>query len=330
MPTVAPVEVDGFVVRAGYLKDTAFFASGEGDIVLSGQGETKLKPHKAGLLAAEPTIDGKGLITSGDDGCIFLSAADGSSECVAERPRKWIDLIAAGPSGALAFASGRTAWVRFADGREKEIAHERAVGGLAFAPKGMRLAVGRYDGATLWWAGTDGAPVELSWNGAHLGVSFSPDGKYVVTAMQENALHGWRIDTKPNQDFKHMRMTGYPAKIRSYSWSRKGAWLVTSGAPSAIAWPFQGKDGPMGKAPKELGFRGDTMVTCVACHPVEDMVAIGYADGMVLAVRLADSQEALLRRPGKGAVTAMDWNAAGRMLTFGCETGECGVIDISI
>ncbi len=221
MPTVAPVEVDGFVVRAGYLKDTAFFASGEGDIVLSGQGETKLKPHKAGLLAAEPTIDGEGLITSGDDGCIFLSAADGSSECVAERPRKWIDLIAAGPSGALAFASGRTAWVRFADGREKEFAHERAVGGLAFAPKGMRLAVGRYDGATLWWAGTDGAPVELSWNGAHLGVSFSPDGKYVVTAMQENALHGWRLSD--SQGHAHGRATR-PRSSPSAGRSRGDIW----------------------------------------------------------------------------------------------------------
>lgn len=323
MPTVAPVEVDGFVVRAGYLKDTAFFASGEGDIVLSGQGETKLKPHKAGLLAAEPTIDGKGLITSGDDGCIFLSAADGSSECVAERPRKWIDLIAAGPSGALAFASGRTAWVRFADGREKEFAHERAVGGLAFAPKGMRLAVGRYDGATLWWAGTDGAPVELSWNGAHLGVSFSPDGKYVVTAMQENALHGWRLS-----DSQDMRMTGYPAKVKSFSWSVKGRYLATSGANAAILWPFFGKTGPMGQTPLQLGTRGDNLVSAVACHPKEDVIAVGYQDGMILMCRFEDNAEVLLRRPGLGPVSTMAWDADGVRLVFGTETAEAGIISL--
>jgi WD40 repeat protein len=323
LPTVAPVEVDGFVVRAGYLKDTAFFASGEGDIVLSGQGETKLKPHKAGLLAAEPTIDGKGLITSGDDGCIFLSAADGSSECVAERPRKWIDLIAAGPSGALAFASGRTAWVRFADGHEKEFAHERAVGGLAFAPKGMRLAVGRYDGATLWWAGTDGAPVELSWNGAHLGVSFSPDGKYVVTAMQENALHGWRLS-----DSQDMRMTGYPAKVKSFSWSVKGRYLATSGANAAILWPFFGKTGPMGQTPLQLGTRGDNLVSAVACHPKEDVVAVGYQDGMILMCRFEDNAEVLLRRPGLGPVSTMAWDADGVRLVFGTETAEAGIISL--
>ena len=101
--------------------------------------------------------------------------------------------------------------------------------------------------------------------GAHTGITFSPDGNFLVTTMQENALHGWKL-----ADAKHMRMTGYPAKVKSLSWSAKGKWLASSGAPGAIVWPFQGKDGPMGKAPIELGTRGDTMVTCVACHPSQD------------------------------------------------------------
>ena len=114
--------------------------------------------------------------------------------------------------------------------------------------------------------------------------------------MQENALHGWKL-----ADGKHMRMTGYPAKVKSLSWSAKGKWLASSGAPAAIVWPFQAKDGPMGKAPLELGTRGNAMVTSVACHPSQDIAAIGYDDGMVMAVRFADAKEVLLRRPGKGA-----------------------------
>ena len=58
------------------------------------------------------------------------------SSRIAERPRKWIDHVAAGPNGAVAFAAGRQATVRFADGRERSFDHSRAVGGLAFAPKG--------------------------------------------------------------------------------------------------------------------------------------------------------------------------------------------------
>jgi WD40 repeat protein len=142
--------------------------------------------------------------------------------------------------------------------------------------------------------------------------------------MQENALHGWKLS-----DGKHMRMSGYPSKVKSMSWSAKGKWLASSGAPAAIVWPFQSKDGPMGKAPLELGTRGNTMVTCVACHPGDDIAAIGYEDGMVLAARFADGKEVLLRRPGKGAITAMMWDKAERRIVFGSAAGDCGVIDIS-
>ena len=117
--------------------------------------------------------------------------------------------------------------------------------------------------------------------------------------------------------------------MKSLSWSPKGRWLASAGAPAAIVWPFQGKDGPMGKAPLELGTRGNTQVTAVACHPADDFVAIGYADGMVLAARIADQKEVLLRRPGKGAISAMGWDRAGRRVVFGSEEGDCGVIDIA-
>lgn len=85
----------------------------------------------------------------------------------------------------------------------------------------------------------------------------------------------------------------------------------------------------MGKAPLELGTRGDVMVTSVACHPAEEMVAIGYSDGMVMAVRFADGREALLRRPGKGPVSAMAWDRRGGRLAFGSQAGDCGIIDIT-
>lgn len=85
----------------------------------------------------------------------------------------------------------------------------------------------------------------------------------------------------------------------------------------------------MGKAPQELGTRANIMATCVSFHPAEDVLAIGFIDGMVLGVRLADGKEALLRRPGKGAITSMSWSSTGKLLSFASEAGDCGVIDIS-
>jgi hypothetical protein len=140
--------------------------------------------------------------------------------------------------------------------------------------------------------------------------------------MQENALHGWRI-----ADAKDMRMSGYPAKPKSLSWSAKGRFLASSGANAAILWPFHFRDGPMGKPPLQLGAR-EVLVTCVACHPKEEILAVGYQDGMIMAVRFADAQEALLRRPGEGPVSALAWDQGGKLLAFGTEGGAAGVVDL--
>lgn len=323
MPTVAPLDLDGHCLAACWLAGIPHFALADGAIHRLDHGHRSVEAHD-GLACATPALDGKALLTGGEDGRVCAVSPDGTVAELATIGRKWVTAIAAGPRGAVAFASGRVAHVLLPGVAPKEIAHPRSVEGLAFAPKGLRLAVARYNGATLHFPAAEGKPAELEWAGAHTAVTFSPDGNFLVTAMQENALHGWKL-----ADGKHMRMAGYPAKVKSLSWSARGRWLASSGAPAAIVWPFQSKDGPIGKAPAELGTRGDTMVTCVAFHPTDEILAIGYADGMVLAARVADGKEVLLRRPGKGAVTAMAWDGEGRRIAFGAEAGDCGVIDVA-
>ena len=323
MPTFAPLDLDGHCVAAAFVGSVPHFALAAGAVHRLDHGHKWTELHD-GLLTAVLDPAGPRLLTSGEDGKVFAMSADGATELLADAGRKWVTAVAPGPRDTIAYAVGRSAFVRFADGKVREFGHPRSAEGLAFAPKGLRLGVARYNGATLHFPGAEGTPVDLHWDGAHTAITFSPDNNFVVTSMQENALHGWKL-----LDGKHMRMTGYPAKVKSLSWSAKGKWLASSGASAAIVWPFAGKDGPMGKAPLELGTRGDSVVTCVACHPRDEIVAIGYRDGMVLAARFTDAREVVLRRPGKGAVTAMGWDAEGGRIALGTETGDCGVIDIS-
>ena len=84
----------------------------------------------------------------------------------------------------------------------------------------------------------------------------------------------------------------------------------------------------MGKAPKELGTRGDAMVVQVACHPVADVVAIGYSDGMIMLVKIEDAAEVLLRRPGKGPISSLSFDGKGHQLAFGSQEGEAGLITL--
>lgn len=313
-----------YVVGAEFLGKTAAFALGDGTVrLIDGESEEVTTVHDGAILAATLSHDGKTLITGGDDGQVAVTDAGGTTEVIASRPGKWIDALAAGPSGAVAFATGRRAEVRLADGREKALDLPRAVGGLAFAPKGLRLAVARYNGVTLWWPGTEADPTELHWDGAHISASFSPDAKYVVTAMQDNQLHGWRI-----ADGKDMRMSGYPAKTRSLSWSAKGRYLATSGANAAVLWPFQHKDGPQGKEPMQLGGR-EALVTRVACDPRGERVAIGYRDGHVSVVGFDGAADPVFHHTTEAPISALAWDKHGGRLAFGTEEGGAMIADIA-
>jgi WD40 repeat protein len=165
-------------------------------------------------------------------------------------------------------------------------------------------------------------PEGLEWAGSHLGVIFSPDNKFLVTSMHEPAMHGWRL-----ADNKHMRMSGYPGRVRSMSWSAGGKGLATSGADTVIIWPFTSKDGPMGKEPAMLAPL-QARVSAVACHPKQDIMAAGYSDGTVLMIRLEDGAEILVRRNHGAPVAALAWNAKGNWLAFADEVGDGGLLEL--
>jgi WD40 repeat protein len=237
---------------------------------------------------------------------------------------RWVDHVALGPDGAVAWSAGKTAFVRTRKGEERTLDVASTPGGLAFFPKGFRLAIAHYNGATLWFPNArDAKPESLEWKGSHLGVTASPDGRFIVTAMQEPALHGWRI-----ADRQHMRMSGYSARVRSMAWAVGGEVLASGGAPQIVLWPFQGKDGPMGKQPKLLAPAG-ARVEVVACHPKQPVVVAGYGDGMVLIVRMADGAEIVAKRSGDSPVTALAWSADGTSLAWGTDDGQAGVVGLA-
>ncbi len=68
--------------------------------------------------------------------------------------------------------------------------------------------------------------------------------------------------------------------------------------------------------------------TVVACHPKQEVVAVGYADGTVLLVRVDGRRRGAGAQARGRAVTALAWDAAGTLLGFGTEDGSAGVIDL--
>jgi WD40 repeat protein len=318
-----PVTAAAAVVGAHFLGHTAVFVLGEESLLLVPRdGEVRsIGAHAGAILAA--AADGSRIVTGGDDGKVMATGADGASATIAtDAKRRWIDHVATGPSNAVAWSAGKQAFVRTEKGDERMLEAPSTVGALAFAPKGLRLAVAHYNGVTLWFPNAQTEPETLPWKGSHLAVVFSPDGRFLVTSMQEPTLHGWRLS-----DGKDMRMSGYAARVRSLDFTADGKSLATSGATQLILWPFQTKDGPMGKAPRMFA-PAEFAVEVVACHPKEDVVAVGYADGLVLMVRLEDGAEILAKTPGSAPITALAWSASGDALVFGTDDGDAGTISL--
>ena len=317
------VAANGAVIAAHFLGRMAVFVLGDETMVLAPpRGEAKtLTVHGGAILAT--AVGESVIVTGGDDGKVVETDVSGTSRTVATDPKnRWIDHVAVGPDGAVAWSAGKTAFVQ---GKELcSIDAPSTVGGLAFLPKGFRLAIAHYNGATLWFPNApQSTPEKLEWKGSHLGVTVSPDGRFLVTAMQEPMLHGWRL-----VDRQHMRMSGYATRVMSVGWTAGGKWLATSGAPQLILWPFQTKEGPMGKQPRQLA-PSQHRIAAVACHPRQDIVATGYEDGMVLLVRIDDGAEILAKKPGDAPVSALAWSADGTLLAFGTEAGEAGIIDLA-
>ncbi|MXV43874.1 WD40 repeat domain-containing protein [Saccharibacter sp. 17.LH.SD] len=271
-------------------------------------------------------------LSGGEDGRVVRFSAEGS---ITElyKGRAWIDCLAS-TTTHFAFSCKKEVMLRNAEGHEnfKTLEHPSTVSGLMFDAKGRRLVASHYNGVSLWFVNSkESTARSLEWKGSHIGVCMHPGGEAVVSSMQENELHGWRLP-----DGHNMRMSGYPKQVHSMAFTRSGRWLATTGADAAVLWPFFG-GGPMGKAPAELARLPGVFSTALSVHPKEDLLAIGYDDGTVLLAEIEGKEARVLpicngHRSGgvqRGEITSLAFTPQGGTLIFGTEGGYVGAINLA-
>lgn len=313
---------DAFVAAALFAREGSIFCLGDGTVRF--ENGASIAAHDGAVLCAVAHPSGSGVLTGGDDGRLVWSRPEGA-EVIADLKGKWIDAVASEPSGLIAFAGGKTLHVRDAGDKAfaRSFQHERSVAALAFDPKGRRIAAATYGGVAQWFARiADQKPQMLKWAGSHVAVAYSPDGRFVITAMQENALHGWRL-----QDGRDMKMGGYQAKPRSLVFLVSGQILATSGAAGVVVWPFAGAGGPMGREAAEVGADEAALVTRVAAHPAGYRVVAGLDDGRVWSTDLTGRGVTSLRSGPGAAISALAVSPDGRHLAWGGEDGAAGVME---
>ena len=312
---------DAQITAAVFDNTGAIFAFGDGSVRFEG-GEFSAA-HDGAILCAVTHPSGDGVLTGGDDGRLIWHRR-GEAGVLATAKGQWIDAVdASAESGLIAFSAGKTLTVIDAKdaGFRRDFQHERTVSGVAFEPRGRRIATSTYGGAALWFARiAQQKPTFLKWAGSHTAVTFSPDGAFVVTAMQDAQLHGWRL-----KDQKNLRMGGYPSKVRAMSFLSNGQLLATSGAQGAVLWPFVGANGPMGREATEIGFDEGSLVALVASRPKQGLLAAGLTDGRVWLADPAGQGLDFLKAERGAPIVALAMSADATRVAWADEDGQAGV-----
>ncbi len=318
--TLTTKSFDAFVVSALFdTVDEAVVALGDGRVVFP-DSDVEFDAHpNAGILCAVVHPTGLGIITGGDDGrLVWTTKETGPIELVAHKGA-WIDVLTVAPEGqVIAYSAGKKAYVRdLLKKTETVFAHEHSVSDLTFDPSGRKLYCATYNGVVVWFSRiAQQKPTKLFWAGSHTRIAMAPAGDYIVTAMQENALHGWRL-----KDSKDMRMGGYPSKIKSLNFFARGKLLATSGANGAVVWPFLKSTGPMGEEASEINPETSTMVSAVAGAVEEPILAAGLEDGRVWLAELQSTAIEWIKREKGAAISALALSDSSQRILFGDEDG---------
>ena len=312
---------DAQVTSVVFDRTQAIFALGDGSVRF--ENGTAHEAHDGAILCACAHPSGEGIVTGGDDGQVIWTRED-ESVVLATTGGQWVDSITASPeSGLIAFSAGKKLIViDFNDlFFRREFVHERTVSGVAFDPKGRRVAASTYGGAWIWYARIEQQqPVKLAWAGSHLDVLFSTDGAFVITSMQDNQLHAWRL-----KDARNMRMPGYPTKVKSFGFMARGQLLATSGAQGVVLWPFIGSNGPMGREATEIGYDQSTVVTRVATSVSQGRLVAGLEDGRVWWADPAGRGLEFVKRDKGAAIVALAMSEGGARLAWADEDGQAGI-----
>ncbi|WP_071797250.1 WD40 repeat domain-containing protein [Natronohydrobacter thiooxidans] len=178
--------------------------------------------------------------------------------------------------------------------------------------EGQLTVLNTADLACLARIAAEGRVIRLRW---------SPEGRWIVGGCADKAL--LLVDVAKGQVD---RIVDFPAPVTAVAFSSKANAMIASGAFRVVGWhlpdlPF----GPHEGVSVETGKPGLTLVETVAVHPLRDLCAVGYANGLVTICQIGRREEMMLREGRGDAVTALAWSPDGAHLAIGTAAGAASI-----
>lgn len=230
-----------------------------------------------------------------------------------------ISVLAASPDGrTIAFACAAQVCISAADGSaQHSVAAPSAVRAMAFSPDGLTLAVGYANGVSRWAVqAVDHHPVETSFTGTPTRLDWHPGGTWLTASMAVDGFH--LIDIARNHSIPR---GNFPSAVHSAIFGLTTNTVVASGAFRVAAWDLaDGQAVLTGKA-------GLVLVSAVATSPNRNLVAVGYANGLLSLAEIGQPSEILLREDTGAAITAMAWSSNGTYLALAGSDGSAALVE---
>ncbi len=252
-------------------------------------------------------------------GRINALSAGGIAYHIPPRASDAIAVLAASPDGkVLAYASGAQLYVATAEATDPQTVMLPAeITALAFSPDGLTLAVAQ--GNAVWrlpLQALNGPPVVTQLAEPATALHWHPDGAWLVCRIAADGFY--LIDTARNHALHRNK---FPAAVRSIGFGQNSKTVVVSGAFRVAAWALEdGQDVITGKA-------GLVLVNAVATCPNRNLVAVGYANGLLSLAEVGQPSEILLREDTGAAITAMVWSPDGRFLALAGSDGSAALVE---
>jgi WD40 repeat protein/serine/threonine protein kinase len=180
--------------------------------------------------------------------------------------------------------------------------HAGKVHKVRFAPDGARLATTSADGTAQLWDVADGARRAVLFHGALLtDATFSPDGSHLVTAGVDGAAKVWSLAELASSAVAYQGDAIIPVVATARD-------RVLGVGPTTIAWD-RATGNRVVLSPAVSG----------AISPDGAELALGHADGVL---ELGPFGGPLVKKSGRGAITAIGFDNSDRVLATGAADGQ--------
>lgn len=164
----------------------------------------------------------------------------------------------------------------------------------------------------------------FKWKGSLTSLDFSPDERFAVCAAQDMSIHLWDLDQG-----KDLAMNGFPAKVRSVSFSRSGLKMACDSANYILIWDFSGR-GPAGRKPK-MSQELPSKIEKVMYSPKDNTLVSLLKDGVILFWDDEQSLDVPLQIGGIKDIQTLsiDWSKDGKSLVTTLENNYAVIYNLN-